>query len=166
MRFSQVRTGDDLRQGGRHVRLLLLACERPLSYTPSLIPSLRTNTYTHMLLCALLCPALRCPALPGQARPGQARPGQARPGQARPGQARPGQARPAKHRSEMLWLDLLADRAGCWLLATGWLSAGKLAPRHGHPRADESVSLGKETRLFAPFIYINDHFTKTGSGQT
>jgi hypothetical protein len=146
MRFSQVCTGDDLRQGGRHVRLLLLACERPLSYTPSLIPSLRTNTYTHMLLCALLCPALPCPALPGQARPGQ--------------------ARPAKHRSEMLWLDLLADRAGCWLLATGWLSAGKLAPRHGHPRADESVSLGKETRLFAPFIYINDHFTKTGSGQT
>jgi hypothetical protein len=151
MRFSQVCTGDALRQGGRHVRLLLLACERPLSYTPSLIPSLRTNTYTHMLLCALLCPALPCPA---------------RPCQARPGQARPGQARPAKHRSEMLWLDLLADRAGCWLLATGWLSAGKLAPRHGHPRADESVSLGKETRLFAPFIYINDHFTKTGSGQT
>jgi len=25
---------------------------------------------------------------------------------------------------------------------------------------------GKETRLFAPFIYTNDDFTKTGSGQT
>jgi hypothetical protein len=25
---------------------------------------------------------------------------------------------------------------------------------------------GKGTRLFAPFIYIDDHFTKTGSGQT
>ena len=25
---------------------------------------------------------------------------------------------------------------------------------------------GRETRLFAPFVHINDHFTKTGSGQT
>jgi hypothetical protein len=25
---------------------------------------------------------------------------------------------------------------------------------------------GKETRLFAPFVCKNDHFTKTGSGQT
>jgi|EP01046_Picozoa_sp_COSAG06_P048832 hypothetical protein len=25
---------------------------------------------------------------------------------------------------------------------------------------------GKETRLFEPFLYKNDHFTKTGSGQT
>ena len=25
---------------------------------------------------------------------------------------------------------------------------------------------GKKTRPFAPFLYINDHFTKTGSGQT
>jgi hypothetical protein len=134
-----------------------------LTHPPSSPPSAQIHTHT---CCYVPCSALPCAALPCQARPGQARPGQARPGQARPGQARPGQARPAKHRSEMLWLDLLADRAGCWLLATGWLSAGKLAPRHGHPRADESVSLGKETRLFAPFIYINDHFTKTGSGQT
>jgi hypothetical protein len=27
-------------------------------------------------------------------------------------------------------------------------------------------ALGKETRLFAPLIYRNDHFTMTGSGQT
>ena len=26
--------------------------------------------------------------------------------------------------------------------------------------------VGKETRLFEPFIYKNAHFTKTGSGQT
>jgi hypothetical protein len=25
---------------------------------------------------------------------------------------------------------------------------------------------GKKTALFAPFIYKNQHFTKTGSGQT
>jgi hypothetical protein len=26
--------------------------------------------------------------------------------------------------------------------------------------------LGEKTALFAPFIYKNQHFTKTGSGQT
>jgi hypothetical protein len=32
--------------------------------------------------------------------------------------------------------------------------------------ADNNIALRKETRLFAPFIYQSDHFTKTGSGQT
>jgi hypothetical protein len=31
---------------------------------------------------------------------------------------------------------------------------------------DVVAEFGKETRLFAPFIHQNDHFTKTGSGQT
>ena len=30
----------------------------------------------------------------------------------------------------------------------------------------DAYRTGKETRLFEPFIYENDHFTKTGSGQT
>jgi|EP01046_Picozoa_sp_COSAG06_P092376 hypothetical protein len=29
-----------------------------------------------------------------------------------------------------------------------------------------SLAIGQETRPFAPFMYKNDHFTKTGSGQT
>jgi len=39
--------------------------------------------------------------------------------------------------------------------------------RHKRNMALTACLIGKETRPFAmPFIYINDHFTKTGSGQT
>ena len=135
MRFSQVRTGDDLRQGGRHVRLLLLACERPLSYTPSLIPSLRTNTYTHMLLCALLCSALPCPALPCQARPGQARPG----------------PRSIAVKCSGLTCLPIVLAAGCWLLA-GYLQVSLLPDTGTRERMNQYRSVRK--RVFLRHLYI------------
>jgi hypothetical protein len=30
----------------------------------------------------------------------------------------------------------------------------------------DNAAAGKKTALFAPFIYKNQHFTKTGSGRT
>jgi hypothetical protein len=49
---------------------------------------------------------------------------------------------------------------GTCFVSAGWRACVQAAAVHEPDRA------GKEKRLFAPFIYNNDQFTKTGSGQT
>jgi hypothetical protein len=47
------------------------------------------------------------------------------------------------------------EKKGCVFFAGAQLSAAR-----------DCIRGGKKTALFAPFIYKNHHFTKTGSGQT
>jgi hypothetical protein len=54
-------------------------------------------------------------------------------------------------------------------LGTRWQGAEleeAVAVMNGGPDIYGAHALGKKTALFEPFIYKNQHFTKTGSGQT
>ena len=44
-------------------------------------------------------------------------------------------------------------------------AAAVFSPRRLYRRA-QLLNTGAETRLFEPFLYVNAHFAKTGSGQT